>query len=173
MYPEGQVTTAQNFSLYKKQATETNTLTLGPGCPFSPLSPCEGRGGRGQQPTSTGPPLCTHTSKVCSEGHKAEQHIQLQTDGWGGGCCHLPITAVEAGVPSTSATRLMELHPGSVPMFNPLAPIADPDHFSSSFPLLPGCSVPTVTSTETGFLEAHTSALDEAHIPAVLWVQGS
>lgn len=121
MHLEGQATTTLHFSLCKIQAMETNTLTLGPGCPFSPLSPCEGRGRRGQHLTGTGLPLCMYTFEVCSEGHKTEQQVQLQADGWGGGCSHLPITTVEAGVPSTSAMRLMELRPGSVPMFNPLA----------------------------------------------------
>lgn len=54
----GWVTTAQRFSQYKKQATATNTLTLGPGSPFSPLSPCTGRGRRGQHPAGTGPTPC-------------------------------------------------------------------------------------------------------------------
>lgn len=59
----------------KKQVMETSTLTLGPGCPFSPLSPCKRRGGRGQQLSRTALILCTHTLKDCSEGQEAEEQL--------------------------------------------------------------------------------------------------
>lgn len=99
-----QVATAQHFSQSKKQLMETNTLTLGPGCPFSPLSPCKGRGGRGQHPAG-------------ASLHHAHTYLKfaVRSTKLNSKCIFSP---TEAGVPSTAAMRLMELWTSSVLVFS-------------------------------------------------------